>query len=359
MRLKIAVALTILATTLSAGWNIPPSVAEELEKSATPSSTATTETPIQEEGATIGVAKVDAEQKAAMKRVEAIAAKKAKEEMIQKAEIAAAARNAAEVEAVKKSSVAAPKDWETNNVAVGAATNGMRTEDANYNKEINEGEFKRILPIAAEEADHDHDGVPTSIDKCPTTPLNKKVDATGCCIDGDDDHDAIANSIDKCPTTPEGKAVNADGCEPDSDEDGVLDRDDKCPDTPKLFKVDGVGCPQTAILKVNFETNKYDIKDNYSEDIKKFAQFLKDNSGYNALISGHTDAIGSSEENMLLSQNRADAVMKSLIQESIEAGRLSAIGEGENRPVADNLLRDGRAENRRIEVELKPSATKQ
>ncbi len=357
MKLKISIlASTILVLTLNAGWNIPPSVAEELDKSAALSSTATTETPIQEENATIEVVALNAEQKAAAKKIEAAATKKAKEEAIQKAEVAAAARNAEEVEAAKKSSVVVPKDWETSNTKVGIDTNGIRKEDANYNKEINESEFKRILPIAVEEADHDNDGVPTSMDKCPTTPHGKIVDAAGCPID--DDNDGIENSMDKCPTTPEGRVVNSDGCEPDSDEDGVLDIDDKCPDTPKLFKVDSVGCPQTAILKVNFETNKYDIKDNYSEDIKKFAQFLKDNSGYNALISGHTDAIGSSESNLVLSQNRADAVMKSLIQEGIEAGRLSSIGEGENRPVADNMLKDGRAENRRIEVELKPTAIK-
>ncbi|MFA6138370.1 MAG: OmpA family protein [Sulfurimonas sp.] len=359
MKLKISIlASTILVVALNAGWNIPPSVAEELDKSAALSSTETTETPIEEGNATIGVVKVDAEQKAAAKKVEAAATKKAKEEVTQKAEVAAAARNAAEVEAAKKSLVVAPKDWETSNTTVGIDTNGSRTEDANYKKEINESEFKRILPIAVEEADHDHDGIPSSIDKCPATPLGKKVDASGCCIDGDDDYDGVANSMDKCPTTPKGRAVNGDGCEPDSDNDGVLDIDDKCPDTPKLFKVNSVGCPQTAILKVNFETNTYDIKDNYSEDIKKFAQFLKDNSGYNAIVSGHTDAIGSSESNMVLSQNRADTVMKSLIQEGIEAGRLSSIGEGENRPVADNLLKDGRMENRRIEVELKSTATK-
>ncbi|MFA6190780.1 MAG: OmpA family protein [Sulfurimonas sp.] len=327
MRLKTSIlASIILVVALNAGWNIPPSVAEELEKSAALSSTETTETPIEEENATVVTTEVSAEEKAAAKKVAAAAAKKAKEEAIQKAEVAAAARNAAEVEAAEKNLVVLPKDWEISNATVGINTNGIRKEDANYNKEINESEFERIMPIAVEEADHDHVGV--------------------------------ANSIDNCPTTPEGRTVTNNGCEPDGDEDGVLDIDDKCPDTPKLFKVDSVGCPQTAILKVNFETNTYDIKDNYSEDIKKFAQFLKDNSGYNALISGHTDAIGSSESNMVLSQNRADAVMKVLIEEGIDADRLSSIGEGENRPIADNILKDGRAENRRIEVELKPTTTK-
>ncbi len=296
---------------------------------------------------------VSAEEKATARKVESAMAKQAKDKSVQDAEIAAALKNAQEVKAADKNATLPLKEWDIANRTTGAATEGNRTEDVHYKKVINKDEYKHILPIAVEDSDHDHDGVPTSIDKCPTTPFGRKVDADGCCIDGDDDHDGVPNSKDKCPTTPEGRKVNADGCEPDTDEDGVLDMDDKCPDTPKLFKVDVVGCPQTAILKVNFDTNKYNIKDHYTEDIKKFSQFLKDNAGYNAIVSGHTDAIGSDESNMVLSNNRANAVRKAIIAEGIDAARLTSIGEGENRPIADNLLDSGRAENRRIEVELK------
>ncbi|MCX6075859.1 MAG: OmpA family protein [Campylobacterales bacterium] len=336
MRLKVSmVASAILAVALNAGWNIPPSVADELEKSAAPSSSMTTASPIQKENATTGVAEVDAQQKGAAKKVEAAAAKKYKEEMIQKAEIAAAVRNAAEVEAAKKSSEIVQKDWEIANMAVGETSKSNKTQKFQFNKDINKSEYRLIVPIAVEEA-------PTVAEEEPTKP--------------EQSHEEAPTAINKYSAMPEKKVENSNSS--DGDGDGVLDLNDKCPATPKLFKVDSIGCPQTAILKVTFETNKYDIKENYSEDIKKFAQFLKENSGYNALISGHTDAIGSSESNMLLSQNRANSVMKALIQEGVNAGRLRAIGEGENRPVADNILKNGRAENRRIEVELKPTATK-
>jgi outer membrane protein OmpA-like peptidoglycan-associated protein len=311
-----------------------------------------------EESATLATEEA-ARQKEITKKMESAAAKKIKEQELEKTEKAKIAENKMEVEAAKKTSEVAPKDWHKTNITNGTAYDANKTVDAGYEKTINKSEYSHILPVAVEkepvELDHDHDGVPTSIDKCPTTPLGRKVDSTGCELDGD--KDGVVDADDKCPTTPLGRKVDINGCEPDSDGDGVFDMDDQCPDTPKLFKVNLVGCPVTAILKVNFDTNKYNIKGQYSEDVTKFAQFLKENEGYNAIVSGHTDAIGSDESNMVLSQNRANSVKQALVKQGVNTSRLSAIGEGENRPVADNLTVEGRAENRRIEVELKTIIT--
>jgi OOP family OmpA-OmpF porin len=373
------IASSILVIALNAaeapsGWGAPPSVEQSSTVSGavnTAKSTpaiATTPVPeitTAEEQKAIEDAKLAAIQNAITRKAEHAAAQKVKDAEIEKAEKVAAAKNAAEVEAAKRGLGVIPENWDLNNTTSGTANKIDTTEHYGFSKVVNKSEFSHIVPIAVEEApvelDHDHDGVPNTIDKCPTTPLGEAVNAVGCPLD--DDHDGVPNAIDKCPNTPEGRKVDADGCESDkicvydSDEDGVIDPKDECPNTPKLFKVNGVGCPLTAILKVNFDTDKYNIKDRYTEDITKFAQFLKDNEGYNAIISGHTDAIASDAYNLVLSQNRANTVMKALINDGVAAGRLTAIGEGESRPIADNLYKDGRAENRRIEVELKQLVT--
>lgn len=236
--------------------------------------------------------------------------------------------------------------------------NAAHYEDRPYipKKDINSSEFKYIKPVAVEEApkkyDDDHDGVINSADKCPATPEGRVVDANGCQLD--DDHDGVVNAVDSCPTTPEGRIVDESGCQIDEDKDGVLDYDDQCPHTPQMFKVNSVGCPLTAILKVNFDTNKYNIKDDYLDDINNFSEFLKQNPGYDAVVHGHTDSTGSSKSNQTLSQNRADSVKEALVESGVEANRLTSIGEGEKSPIASNMSKEGRAQNRRIEVELKP-----
>jgi len=138
----------------------------------------------------------------------------------------------------------------------------------------------------------------------------------------------------------------------DSDEDGVVDSQDECPDTNKDFQVDGFGCPQTATLKVHFDTNKYNVSKELINDLEKFAEFLKENPGYDVIIYGYTDSSGNKEANKILSKNRANSVKEALVLYDISKLRLTAIGKGEANPMADNETKEGRAQNRRIEVEL-------
>ncbi len=69
-------------------------------------------------------------------------------------------------------------------------------------------------------------------------------------------------------------------------------------------------------------------------------------------IEGHTDSTGSAEENMRLSQLRAEAVQAALVDLGVAAGRLSAVGMGEDYPIDSNDTVDGRAKNRRVDVIL-------
>ena len=217
-----------------------------------------------------------------------------------------------------------------------------------------------IRPIAVEKApiqgsfelDSDNDGVLDKDDKCPNTPRGHSVDKDGCTLLNDADNDGVPDNLDQCPNTAPGIKVDKRGCEIDSDGDGVPDSRDKCPNTSKDFVVDGYGCPQTANLKIHFEVNKYDVHDALLEQIKSFALFLRENTGYQVIIYGHTDNIGSSQANKVLSQKRAEAVKEGLIRYQINETRLTSIGMGDQNPIADNTTPKGRAANRRIEIEL-------
>lgn len=214
-------------------------------------------------------------------------------------------------------------------------------------------EFTYIQPIAVEEAPVTKaievpakENVSKKVQKTDETPKIVKV------AQSDKDKDGVSDKDDKCPTTVQGATVDNNGCELDSDEDGIPDSQDKCVGTSKDFVVDGYGCPQTATLKVNFEPGKYNVSKELVNDLQNFASFLKENSGYQVLIYGYTDSIGSAVANKKLSQNRANAVKEALSRYGIKTLRMTAIGKGESNPIADNINKAGRAKNRRIEVEL-------
>ena len=69
-------------------------------------------------------------------------------------------------------------------------------------------------------------------------------------------------------------------------------------------------------------------------------------------VEGHTDSVGSDKLNQKLSEERANSVRDFLIDKGIDAGRLTAIGYGESKPIATNNTRAGRAQNRRVEINL-------
>lgn len=138
----------------------------------------------------------------------------------------------------------------------------------------------------------------------------------------------------------------------DTDKDGVFDPQDKCPNTPEGFKVDGEGCPLKATLHLNFVTDGSTVDAAGVAEIKEFAAFLKESPAYKANIIGHTDSTGSDKYNQKLSEKRAQTVQNMLIDQGVTADRLTASGEGEKMPVASNKTKQGRAENRRIEVDF-------
>jgi len=77
---------------------------------------------------------------------------------------------------------------------------------------------------------------------------------------------------------------------------------------------------------------------------------LKSKPGLKLSIEGHTDNQGAPASNKVLSHNRAKAVIKAVTEAGIKAARMSPMGWGQEKPVADNRTEDGRAKNRRVEI---------
>ncbi|KSW27190.1 porin [Pseudomonas sp. ADP] len=153
----------------------------------------------------------------------------------------------------------------------------------------------------------------------------------------------------------------ADVCS-DEDHDGVCDNVDKCPNTPANVTVDASGCPIVAEavrvqLDVKFDFDKSRVKQNSYADIKNLADFMKQYPSTSTTVEGHTDSVGTDAYNQRLSERRANAVRDVLVNEyGVEGGRVSAVGYGESRPVADNGTAEGRAVNRRVEAEVEAQA---
>ncbi len=176
----------------------------------------------------------------------------------------------------------------------------------------------------------------------------------------DSDGDGVIDANDRCPGTPAGARVDANGCPVDSDGDGVYDYQDACPNTAAGVKVDAKGCEVVEAaekvvidMRLNFDTNAYAIKPEMVSEIAKVAEFLGQFSNVDAEIQGHTDSVGSASYNQGLSERRAKSVADYLVSNfGIAASRLSAVGYGEARPIADNGTAEGRALNRRAEANL-------
>ncbi|MGZ8547563.1 MAG: OmpA family protein [Sulfuricurvum sp.] len=138
----------------------------------------------------------------------------------------------------------------------------------------------------------------------------------------------------------------------DSDNDGVTDAQDKCPNTPVGFKVDMDGCPLKTTLPVHFAFDSVAVDETGMAKVNEFSTFMKESPAYDATIIGHADSTGPTEYNQRLSERRAEKVKSLLIDKGIAEDRLNTLGEGEKMPTASNTTKEGRAANRRIEVEL-------
>ncbi|MEW5848720.1 MAG: OmpA family protein [Myxococcota bacterium] len=220
------------------------------------------------------------------------------------------------------------------------------------------------------DVDNDEDGVADPLDACPleAAPPERAAQGEGC-PDRDTDVDGILDSADACPADAEDKDgyEDGDGCpEADNDKDGVPDTLEKCPLEPETINgvQDEDGCPDEGpkplvkvteqkleiLEKVYFDTAKAKIQKRSFNLLNQVALTIKANPQIKLVaVEGHTDSQGKREKNVVLSQQRADAVRNYLIKQGVEPERLKAVGFGPDRPVGDNKTANGREANRRVE----------
>lgn len=203
--------------------------------------------------------------------------------------------------------------------------------------------------------DTDDDGIADPNDQCPDEAGLAEFD--GC---PDTDGDGVADPKDECPNEEGPKENN--GCPwPDSDNDGVYDKDDQCPDTAGVES--NYGCPKLTEEKqkelneyaktINFNTGKSSITQDSEEALEAILSILDEYPNAKFAVEGHTDSVGRAAYNKKLSNERAASVMEYLTTNGIDASRLESKGYGEEQPTADNSTADGRAKNRRVEINLK------
>jgi outer membrane protein OmpA-like peptidoglycan-associated protein/tetratricopeptide (TPR) repeat protein len=108
-----------------------------------------------------------------------------------------------------------------------------------------------------------------------------------------------------------------------------------------------------VVLKnIFFDVGKFELKPASQVELEKLVQLLNENPALKIEISGHTDNAGKPSDNLLLSNNRAKAVVKYLVSKAILVQRLTAKGYGEKKPMADNKSEEGRTLNRRTEMKV-------
>ncbi|WP_293645517.1 OmpA family protein [Thiolapillus sp.] len=183
---------------------------------------------------------------------------------------------------------------------------------------------KSVVTNAYGECWQSKGGVKQLVEKCGDVIAKEEPAPTPVPVDGDDDNDGVPNSRDKCPNTRAGATVDADGCE------------------------------ITENLTINLVVEEFDfdsavLKPEMKAALEDFADKVKASPGHESVtVIGHTDSTGPEAYNLKLSERRAQAAADYL--ESLGIDSITVKGMGESQPIADNSTREGRAQNRRIEI---------
>jgi len=214
--------------------------------------------------------------------------------------------------------------------------------------------------------DKDEDSVLDNEDLCPEEA--GPVENNGCPW-GDKDGDTVLDNVDACVDIA--GPIENNGCPwKDTDEDGVLDKDDDC--INEVGTLANNGCPEVVEEKIVapviteqvqktlnnyaktilFNSGKSTIKSESTEVLNEIVKILGEYPLAKFSIEGHTDSAGSETLNQRLSESRASSVMTFLITNGIASKRLASKGFGESKPIASNATSEGRAQNRRVEINL-------
>lgn len=171
--------------------------------------------------------------------------------------------------------------------------------------------------------------------------LDSKFVEPEACVKGDMDKDGICDDWDREPNTPLGARVDGSGKALDMDFDGVIDLYDKCVTTPGL--VENSGCPrieeESHVIEVKVNSLLEDVVFELNRDVitsQSFAKLdnaveiiKKGNPNAQYFVIGATDTRASKAYNLNLSQKRADAVKKYLVDKGVDPSVLISVGKGE------------------------------
>ena len=165
-------------------------------------------------------------------------------------------------------------------------------------------------------------------------PLGPKAEAAAppappaapSCADLDDDGDGVNNCDDKCPGSQAGQTIGPDGC-------------------PVPVSIDLKG--------VNFDFDKATLRPDAVTILSEATEILKRYPDLKVEVAGHTDSVGTDAYNQGLSERRAKTVYDYLTSNGVDASRLvGPVGYGESRPLDTNDTAEGRARNRRTELNV-------
>jgi OOP family OmpA-OmpF porin len=103
---------------------------------------------------------------------------------------------------------------------------------------------------------------------------------------------------------------------------------------------------------VLFDFDKTAVKPDGAKILDRLIAFLKENPDKKVALEGHTDSVGTPQYNQGLSERRAASVKDYLTKHGVASNRVSTVGFGLNKPIADNKTAEGRAKNRRVEIKV-------
>lgn len=222
--------------------------------------------------------------------------------------------------------------------------------------------------------DPDQDGIGYKFDKCPYA----KEDGlppypNDGCPGNDADGDGVADSLDKCPTAKEDNLPPnpSDGCPAaDTDHDGIADAVDQCPTQPETWNgfMDEDGCPDVAPaglqisidikislvvipsnLKIDFQPGTATLTEPSKDALVKVAGVLKAHPEVTRLeVEAHTGMKGDPNQNLALSEQRANTVTKTLVANGVESARLVPVGYGSFCPAKASVDDVDEMLNRRV-----------
>lgn len=194
--------------------------------------------------------------------------------------------------------------------------------------------------------DSDKDGLRDIDDECPN--IYGPIEFNGC---PDSDNDSVPDNHDQCPMI---KGLAQFGGCPDTDGDGIQDKDDECPEEPG--SAENNGCPIYEKVEfatnIGFHTGSAELTQESYPYLDQLVQIMKDDTDCWVKLDGHTDNTGSDAINNKISQQRVDSIRYYLIDNGINPNRIIAKGHGSSKPIASNETAEGRAQNRRVEINL-------